>query len=98
MTLEHIQIMLDIYSILVDNRQLLIFFLSLFMDCNNFQYINMICNTLKEQKIDLRKEEVKTVVKNCFAEQLEMENGFLLFSNLDRELIKYSLKKQRGII
>ncbi len=98
MNLEHMQIMFDIYCILIDNKQLLVFFFSLLVDCNNFQYINMVCNTVREMKIDLRQNEVKTVVMDCFIDQVEMGNGFLLFSNLDRELIKYSLKKKKGII
>lgn len=57
--------------------------------------IKMIRETMKEYNMNFSNKEFIKIYKECYNEYKEY-GKFIFYSNLDREIIKYNLKKREN--
>ncbi len=57
--------------------------------------IKMIRETMKEYNMSFASKELISIYKECYREYSKL-GEFIFYSNLDREIIKYNLKKREN--
>lgn len=63
---------------------------------NYLKLIKMVRETIKEYNMSFVSKEFIKIYKECYNEYKSYEK-FIFYSNLDREIIKYNLKKREQL-
>ncbi len=73
----------EMYSLIQNNKLYVLYFKNKLIKKEYFKFIKMIIDTIKETGI----KKIKNIVLLCFSKFFDTE-GFIFYSNLDREIIK----------
>lgn len=71
------------YSIIQNNKLYVLYYKNKLVKREYYKFIKMVIDTIKETKIKFLKE----IILLCFAKFFDSD-GFIFYSNLDREIIK----------